>query len=411
MKEVTTNKLRIGTLRVAMAFVAASLFSLLLGDVFSSQADEEREERNEGAVYVLTNKAEGNTVVAFHRSHDGSLTRIQEASTGGLGSGPGELPPGFPPGPGPNPLDSQDALVLTRDGRFLLAVNSKSNDVSVFSVTERGLRLVDKVPSGGDFPVSIAHHNNLIYVLNEGESPDTFVGAVPNMTGFFLDFEGRLHRIPRSTRITGKPDSGPSQIVFTPDGEKLIITEMFTNLISEFGVSEFGLTTNKITFPANNRTPLAVSFGRHHLVAITEGNDSGHRTGVPNGATLSTYRLTDEDTLEPVSKAAAINKTGSCWVRFSPDGRFAFTGDTGSGTVSSFSVSRGGELTLLGAADTGGVASVPIDLDITPDGKFLYVLASFSGAVEGFRIEKDGSLKLVANAGGLPITIQGIVAR
>ena len=98
-------------------------------------------------------------------------------------------------------------------------------------------------------------------------------------------------------------------------------------------------------------------------------------------------------------------------MRFSADGRFAFTGDTGSGTVSTFSVSHEGELTLLGSADTGGVASVPIDLALSRDGRFLYVLASFSGAVKGFRIENDGSLTPVGGANGLPITIQGIVAR
>src|SRR5215469_18663758 len=93
-----------------------------------------QEDSEGGAVYVLTNLAQGNTVVAFHRNADGTLTRAEEVATGGLGSGPGELPPGFGPGPGPNPLDSQDGLVLTEDGRFLLAVNSKSNDISVFAV-------------------------------------------------------------------------------------------------------------------------------------------------------------------------------------------------------------------------------------------------------------------------------------
>ena len=81
---------------------------------------ENSEENNQagGAVYVLTNLLEGNTVVVFHRAADGTLSRIGEVATGGRGSGPGELPPGFGDGPGPNPLDSQDGLVLTEDGHF-----------------------------------------------------------------------------------------------------------------------------------------------------------------------------------------------------------------------------------------------------------------------------------------------------
>jgi 6-phosphogluconolactonase len=364
-----------------------------------------------GAVYVLTNLLAGNTVVAFHRSSDGTLTRVSEVATGGLGSGPGKLPPGFGDGPGPNPLDSQDGLVLTEDGHFLLAVNSRSNDVSVFAVSNNGLRLVDRTASGGNFPVSIAHYKNLIYVLNEGESPDEFFGGVPNITGFTLDNTGKLHPIPHSTIVTGTPDSAPSEAAITPDGKFLIVTEMSTNLIKVFEVRDNGLLRERTTAAANNPTPLAVDFSHHNLVAITEGNDIGHRVGSPDGATLSTYRMTEDGWLEPISKATHVNKTGTCWVRFSRDGRFAFTGDTGSGSVSTFAVSRDGELTLLGSADTGGLASVPIDLAITRDGKFLYVLASFSGAIKGFRIGRNGSLSPVGVADGLPITIQGIVVR
>lgn len=404
MKERTylTRRLALGILTV--------WFCLFLGGSAPAEQDEQ-DNLAGGAVYVLTNLIQGNTVVVYHRSADGSLTRVSEVATGGRGSGPGELPPGFGPGPGPNPLDSQDGLILTKGGRFLLAVNSRSNDVSVFAVEQHGLRLVDRVPSGGNFPVSIAHYKDLIYVLNEGESPDEFFGGVPNMTGFMLDNTGKMHPIAHSTVVTGAPNSGPSEAAITPDGRFLIITEMFTNLIKVFEVKEDGLLKEMTTMSANNPTPLAVDFGHENLVAITEGNDIGHRVGSPNGATISTYRMTEDGSLKPISSAVHVNKTGTCWVRFTPDGRFAFTGDTGSGTVSSFAVSPDGELTLLGAANTGGLASVPIDLDITRDGKFLYVLASFSGAVEGFRIENDGSLTPVARAGGLPITIQGIVAR
>lgn len=400
---------RYPTHRLTLA-VLTVWFSLFLGGSASAQSGGQ-DNLSGGAVYVLTNLIQGNTVVLYHRSADGKLTRVAEVATGGRGSGPGQLPPGFGPGPGPNPLDSQDGLVLTDDGHFLLAVNSRSNDVSVFAVDENGLRLVDRVSSGGNFPVSIAHHKDLIYVLNEGESPDEFFGGVPKMSGFVLDNTGRMHPIADSTVVTGAPDSGPSEAAISPDGRYLVITEMFTNLIKVFEVEESGLLKEMTTMAANNPTPLAVAFGHDNLVAITEGNDIGHRVGSPNGATVSSYRMSQDGALSPISSAVRINKTGSCWVRFSPSGRFAFTGDTGSGTVSSFAVSQDGELSLLGSADTGGLISVPIDLDITRDGRFLYVLASFAGAVKGFRIENDGSLTPVDTASGLPITIQGIVAR
>ena len=146
----------------------------------------------------------------------------------------------------------------------------------------------------GNFPVSIAHHKNLIYVLNEGESPDEFLGGVPDISGFWLNNDGKLHPIAHSTLVTGIADSGPSEAAITPDGKYLVITEMFTNLIKIFAVQEGGVLTEKLTIAANNPTPLAVDFSHSNLVAITEGNDTGHRVGSPNGATLSTYRMTDE---------------------------------------------------------------------------------------------------------------------
>src|SRR5215471_18430919 len=97
-----------------------------------------------GAVYVLTNQAGGNTVVIFDRDEDGKLNRVGEAPTGGLGTGHG--------------LGAQGALTLSGDGHLLFAVNPGSNTLSVLRVTEDGLRLVNRVDSGGILPISVTAH-------------------------------------------------------------------------------------------------------------------------------------------------------------------------------------------------------------------------------------------------------------
>lgn len=396
--------------RVTFVVVAMCSFLLFAGNAASA----EDESGGTGRVYVLTNNAAANTVVVLRRDSAGGLTFWKEVPTGGLGSGPAPIPPPFPPGPGPNPLDSQDGLVMTPDGRFLLAVNSGSNDVSVFAVTRSGLQLVDRSFTHGEFPVSIAMHERLIYVLNFGGRPTLQgVQGTPTLTGFTLGTSGKLHEIANSTRITGDFGSGPSEIVFSPDGGLLIVTEMFTNMIDVFRMGEDDLTKERTAIPANNKTPLAIAFASHDVLAVTEGDDITPRVAVTNGSTVSTYRITDDDTLEPISKAVPTTQTGACWIRFTPNGRFAYTGNTGSGSLSLFRISRHGELTLVAAkvVDTGGLASVPIDLDITPDGKYLYVLSSLIGTVKGFQIGRDGSLTPVASIPGFPITIQGIVAR
>ena len=75
-----------------------------------------------------------------------------------------------------NPLASQGSLVLSDDGRFLYAVNAGSNQISVFEVRKAGLRLIENQRSGGKRPISVTARGNLLYVLNEG--------GTPNIAGF-----------------------------------------------------------------------------------------------------------------------------------------------------------------------------------------------------------------------------------
>jgi 6-phosphogluconolactonase len=393
----------------AILLVLLACFSL---SSWSITADQEDNSQN-GRVYVLTNQAPVNTVVVLHRAEDGVLMKLQEVPTGGSGSGPGPRPPQFPPGPGPDPLNSADAITLTEDGRFLLAVNPRSNDLSVLAVTQEGLRLVDRAATQGIFPVSVTSSHGVVYVVNQGQSPTNSVTGAASITGFFLAHDGKLSAIPGSTRTIGEPGAAPGKVAITPDNRLLIVAETIANFIDVFHLQEDGRTGSLTRFPSNNRTPLAIAFTHHNIMALTEGDMQSAQTGTPGGSSTSTYRITEDETLEPISQAVPNFQTSNCWVRFTPDGRFAYTGNTGSGSVSSYSVSPAGELTLLAAvaANTGGFASVPIDLDISRDGKFLYVIASFIGTVEGYRIEQDGSLTHVSDVSGFPVSMQGIVAR
>src|SRR5262245_28609145 len=196
--------------------------------------------RSTDRVYVLSNLGTGNTVLVYDRAEDGALTLLQEVSTGGFGSGPGELPPPLPPFPGPIPLDSQDALIKTEDGRFLIAVNAGSNDLSVLAITRDGLRLTDKVPSDGSFPVSVTEHRGVVYVANAGQTPDEFPGTVPTISGFRLDGDGKLHPISNSRRIAGTADASAADIVFSPNGKVLVMTELNGNMVDVFRMGADG---------------------------------------------------------------------------------------------------------------------------------------------------------------------------
>src|SRR5690348_17331823 len=100
-----------------------------------------------GHVYVNDNTARTNTIGAFNRHADGTLTPEAGSpfTAGGAGTGAG--------------LASQGALQSSPDGRFLIAADAGSNQISVLQIHGDGsLKLVHDgvVSSGGLLPVSVA---------------------------------------------------------------------------------------------------------------------------------------------------------------------------------------------------------------------------------------------------------------
>ncbi len=94
------------------------------------------------------------------------------------------------------------------------------------------------------------------------------------------------------------------------------------------------------------------------------------------------------------------------------NGRFAYTSNTASGTISSYAVSFGGSLALMNiTAASTGAGSVPIDMALSGDSRFLYVRTAGNGGISGFRIAPDGSLTMIAAATGVPAGAQGVAAR
>src|ERR1700747_3831407 len=107
------------------------------------------------AVYVQTNDAAGNEVIAFSRTGDGALAPLGRYATGGRGTGSPHLA-------------SAGSVVLSDDGRWLLVVNAGSDELSLFAVQPDGLRLAGRAGSGGSKPTSVAVSGALGYVPNHG---------------------------------------------------------------------------------------------------------------------------------------------------------------------------------------------------------------------------------------------------
>src|SRR6266480_2187411 len=348
-----------------------------------------------GAVYVLTNQV-NNAVAVFQRAADGSLSAAGEFSTGGAGD-----PVAIPPDPPTDPLASQGALVFGPGNQFLFAVNAGSNQISVLRVRRTGLDLVDVVDSGGVRPISLTVHEDLLYVLNEG--------GTPNITGFTVGDDGTLTPLADSTQpLIGDTAADPAEVSFDRDGALLVVTEKAGNRLDTYTIDENGLPSAPIDNASNGMTPFGFAFNNQGFLVVSEAFG-----GAPNGSAASSYGAGDDGVLSVISGSVVNSQTASCWVVTTNNGKRAFTSNTGSGTISSYQIGAGnGTLTLLnGVAGDTGANSAPIDMALNGSSHFLHVLAGGLQSVVTFRVEHDGSLTLIDTDGGLPLGAQGIAAK
>src|SRR6266404_4261371 len=323
-----------------------------------------------GAVYVLTNQV-ANMVAVFSHDAFGRLTPAGEFSTGGAGD---PVPQGTDPAT--DPLASQGALILDQGHQFLFAVNAGSNQISVLQITPSGLDLVDIVDSGGIRPISVTVHDDLLYVLNEG--------GTPNITGFTVGDDGTLTPLGGSTQpLIGSTAADPAQVNFNPDGTLLVVTEKAGNRLDTYTVDENGLPSAPIDNPSNGMTPFGFAFNNSSFLVVSEAFG-----GTPNQSAASSYSAAEDGTLSVISGSVPNSQTASCWVVITNNGKFAFVSNTGSGTISSYRINaEDGSLTLLNstAANTG-TGSAPIDMTLSNNSQFLYVLLGGSRFITTFSV-------------------------
>jgi 6-phosphogluconolactonase (cycloisomerase 2 family) len=348
-----------------------------------------------GAVYVLTNQTT-NSVAVFRRDAKGMLSSAAEFPTGGSGN-----PTPQPPDPTTDPLASQGALIIGPGNQYLFAVNAGSNEISVLKINKDTLDIVDVADSGGVRPISLALHGDLLYVLNEG--------GTPNITGFEIEDDGTLTQLDDSTRpLIGGGTADPAQIGFSQDGDLLVVTDKAGNRLNTYTIDDDGLPSAPIDNASNGMTPFGFSFNNAGTLVVSEAFG-----GAPNQSAASSYEVADGGTLNVISGSVANSQTASCWVVITKNGKFVFISNTGSGTISSYSVSAGnGSLTLLDAtAANTGMGSAPIDITLSVNSRILFVLLGGTRSVASYRIENNGALTQIDNVGGLPLGAQGIAAK
>jgi 6-phosphogluconolactonase len=332
-----------------------------------------------GQLYVNDNTAGTNTVSGFDRHADGTLTPLPGSpfAIGGAGTGHG--------------IGSQGALQLSADGRYLLAVDAGSSEISVLRIKPDG-ELTEAegspVSSRGNEPVSIAVHGDLVYVANAGAGGS-------NYTGFTLNAGGHLRPIEGST-VSVPDGAGLGDVLFSGDGTRLVGVRVNTSLIDSFTVDAFGRLTAAAgsPFAAQAAGPFGSEFRPTNANQLFVSNaHAGALAG-----TVSAFTDGADGTLTSIgSSPYADNQTAPCWVEISADGQFLFAVNTASNSVSSYSIAGDGSLTLLGstAFNTAGLGAE--DARLAPDGQTLWVVGTGSHTINGFTVS-GGTLSPIASS-------------
>ncbi|HEX3359720.1 MAG TPA: beta-propeller fold lactonase family protein [Solirubrobacterales bacterium] len=332
---------------------------------------------SQGAVFVQTGNLNANTVVAYKRSAKGRLTKAGVYQTGGKG---GQLE-----GSKVDYVASQGSLAMDAETDTLFAVNAGSNTITEFAVDGTKLTREAIVPSGGEFPASVAVSGESLYVLN--------ARGGGSIQGYSLK-SGKPKLIKGWNRPLGLDPTAtpefthtPGQVAFTPDGSKLIVTTKGnTSSIDVFAVKNGAVAKTPVITSLPEAVPFAVDFDGAGNLLVSEAG--------PNA--IASFKIASNGSLTPLAAAVPTGQEATCWI--TTVGNTAFVSNAGSGTVSAFGV-KGSALTPLGNTLTS-----PGTVDSATVGTYLYVQTGGEGIVDEFSVGSAGKLSPIGK-----VTVPGAV--
>eukprot|EP00984_Skeletonema_dohrnii_P021380 scaffold10670_cov103-Skeletonema_dohrnii-CCMP3373.AAC.5 len=345
------------------------------GKVFNSQCDD----ADYSSVYTMTNQPMNEVLVYSRNTCDGSIL------SGSNGDGINL------PRPVDDPLASTGSIITADD--CLLAVNAGSDDISTFRILSPAeIQLVARYHSDGNFPVSLAEREGLVYVLNAGGNG--------SMQGFHLTPETcELTPIEQDPIVLNQGNVAPSdpaffpaspaQIGFTPEGNIVVTIKVNgggqnfpsgEGSLNVYSINpENGTTTNEfltqtnVNGTAGSLVPFSFDFDDKGNLLLVEAFGAGGpvENAGENAGAVRVYA--DIDGIAVNVTADITNQTTSCWIVYNPKNSCVYTTNNGGSSISALSW-KDDELELIDAV--AATLNNPLDMVLSPDYKYLYALAS-----------------------------------
>ncbi|KAF7298354.1 hypothetical protein MKEN_01360000 [Mycena kentingensis (nom. inval.)] len=348
--------------------------------------DSGKYSRPMGAAYFLTNEPSGNYVVAAAIGSDGKLTLRQATSAQGVGSHGG-------PGNGTDPLFSQGAVQASAAGNIVAAVNAGSNSIAVFTIDHNNptdLEIIDcPVPSGGEFPISVAINKagTTVCALNGGTVNGVACFAVNTKKRTVKPIANTVRNLHlnQTTPGTGPPGSA-SHLLFSADGKQLIASVKGVpptpGMLAIWDVAADGSLSR--TF----RSVAPASGGMNPFgMTLIPGQNAIFAADPAIG--LEIFDLAgDRSSVLAVPAQGAI-----CWSTFSSKTGNFYTIDPGAATVSEVAVQKKSLKPTLVKQYFQGNGTATIDAQVATVGNndFLYILAAGQSAIKVMALRAPGN--------------------
>ncbi len=332
-------------------------------------------------VYTNDDVLGPNTVSAFSVAANGTLTLLSGSpfATGGSGSGGG--------------LFASNRVATDAAGKFLFASNVGSSNVSVFTI-DAGTGALSLV-AGSPFATGGSAGSNSLSLAVTPDGKFLIAGnwGSSNLTVFSIAGSGAL------APITGSPFhalSGPAGIKVSPNGKFLAVGENATNVdqVEMFSIAADGTLSSFGAFAGGGGNTLA------GVDMDCAGNFLYGGEANSTGTIVDGYSVASNGTLTTLTGSPFIPGVGvnSNVVLLSPDDKTLFVSNQSSKTITVFGLGANGGLSLVaGSPFAMNAASFPAGMATSQDGSFLYV-ANFNNKVSVFSVSSTGVLTEVTGS-------------
>jgi 6-phosphogluconolactonase len=296
-------------------------------------------------------------------------------------------------------IDNPSYLTLSRDGKFLYAVNEsggkKPGQISSFSfdaVTGK-LKLLNQRGSLGDYPCYITVSDNRKWAIAGNYGGGNLVAYAIAPDGSLSDNKQLITHTGKSLTVGGQETSHVHSTMLSPDKKFLLVPDLGLDKVMIYQFSE-----------SSRENPLKAA--NPPYAAVTEGSGPRHLAFHPNGkwvyliqemsgkvnafnykqGTLTSFQEIDGH------QQNYSGRRGSADIHVSPDGKFLYSSNRfEANNLAIFKIDQStGKLSVAGFQ--GVIGEKPRNFIIEPSGKFLLVANQETNDIRFFIRNPDTGL-------------------